>query len=80
MKTKITLGDVFVSRLWSGEIYRETLPNHAVRYHGLIEPIDRQRFSWFIETPAAKHLFDCLDEVFDPDDYENSLWRYHEYA
>ena len=66
MKLQITRGDVFVSKLLIGEIIKDNLPNTAVRYHGLMEPIDQQRFLRFIRSPAARQLSDCLDLPFIP--------------
>ena len=62
--TQITHGDVFVSKLLSGKIIRDNLPNHAVRYHGLVELVDQQRFLSFIKSQNAKYLSACLDAAF----------------
>jgi hypothetical protein len=73
MKTQnsyITLGDIFVSRLLSGEIVRDTLPNHAIRYSGYVETSDKHRFLRFLGTSSAKELFYSLKSEFEPDSYE----------
>ena len=71
MRTQITRGDVFVSKLLSGVLHRETLPNHAVTYHGFRELADKQRFIQFLRSPGAMLVFETLDEKYDPDSCES---------
>ena len=73
MYQKITYGDVFVSKLVGGKILRETLPNHAIQYHGLVEPVEQQRFINFVRSPIARQLSTCLDANYLPVDYKYLL-------
>jgi len=56
-----------MSRLLSGEIVRETLPNNAKRYNGAVEEDDTNRFRHFIESTRAKDLFTSLKAPYIPD-------------
>lgn len=56
---------LFIKKIKSGELKRDTLPNRGTDYTGVKEFEDYINYTRFLESQAAAFLFKTLDEEYE---------------